>query len=254
MIETGLRDSPESVIRTRADAGAFWPTPTLTVALEGAELFNARLATIILDEEKKIRARSSPTAVAGVADGLTSHWQNFNVLKWDYPEIGKFRQIVLTGLRQWMQMLGNSDEASMEVAGISCWANVLRYGERLTIHHHDPAFVSAHYTVQSGFENVDPAGFLDSGYTVYYRPGFADRSHGGDASMAPSPWDDDWAISRPASPGHLFFFPSFIRHEVRSYIGRTQRISIAMDVFLKRQSLPIHFAGPRWFVPPAGAK
>src|SRR5262249_4640845 len=89
----------------------------------------------------------------------------------------------------------------------------------------------------------------DSGYTVYFRPGFLDRSHGGKASMAPSPWDDDWRIQSPPREGRFFFFPSFVRHEVRPYFGQTQRISIAMDVFLREQELPMYFGGARWYVP-----
>lgn len=249
MTQTVSLDPPTSGVTTHVETGHFWPTPTLTVGLDQPEALNARLAAIVLEQEAKIRATYAPTLVAGIADGLTAYWQKFNVLKWDCPEIRVFREIVLSGLRQWLALIGNPDSSDLQVAGISCWANVLRFGERLTMHHHDPAFVSAHYTVQSGFEGAADAGLIDSGYTVYFRPGFADRSHGGDASMAASPWDDDWAIGRPAVPGRLFFFPSFIRHEVRPYLGSTQRISIAMDVFLKRQQLPIHFGGPRWLVP-----
>jgi hypothetical protein len=243
--------SPSTSIRppTVVEAGQLWPIPTLSVALENCADFNARLAAIVLAEEKKILASSKPTAVAGIADGLTAHWLNFNVFHWDYPEIHTLRRIVLDGLRQWMRAAGLPDGPASTIAGISSWANVLRYGESLAMHHHDPAFVSAHYTVQSGFEDGGPTGSADSGATVYFRPGFADRSHGGDASMAASPWDDDWRIERAATPGRLFFFPSFVRHEVRPYLGRTERISIAMDVFLKRQKLPIFFGGARWFVP-----
>jgi hypothetical protein len=229
--------------------GVLWPTPTLTMFVQDPEPFNERLAAIILDEEQKILSSSSPTDVAGISAGLTAYWLNFNVLNWDHPETRELREMVLAGLREWIRGVGDPDAPEWQIAGISCWANVLRYGERLTIHHHDPAFVSAHYTVQSGYAEGEPTGSVDAGATVYYRPGFADRSHGGDASMAASPWDDDWRIEKPAVPGRLVFFPSFVRHEVRPYLGRTSRISIAMDVFLKRQNLPIYFGSQRWFVP-----
>jgi hypothetical protein len=223
----------------------------LTVQIENPQPFNAALAQIILAEERKILGQSKPTEVAGITEGLSAYWLNFNVLNWDYPEIAEFRRIVLDGVRQWVALIGDPADPGLQIAGISCWANVLRYGERLTLHHHDPGYVSAHYTVQSGYEDGGPTGSVDAGYTVYFRPGFADRSHGGDASMAPSPWDDDWCKETPPKPGRLFFFPSFVRHEVRPYLGKTYRISIAMDVFLKRQNLPIYFGGSRWFVPNA---
>jgi hypothetical protein len=213
-----------------------------------AETFNARLAQIILEEERRILATAKPTPVAGIDDGLTAHWMNFNVLNWEYPEIRELRRIVLAGLQQYWPLLPHVGTTEMDIAGISCWANVLRYGERLTMHHHDPAFVSAHYTVQSGLDGA-PAPSVDCGATVYFRPGFAERSHGGDSSMAASLWDGDWRLETPPTPGKLMFFPSFVRHEVRPNLGPTERISIAMDVFLKRQNLAIYFAGTRWFVP-----
>lgn len=232
----------------KTEAGHLWPTPTLTMRLGDSEAFNGRLAEIVLAEEKKTLASAKPTPVAGIAEGLTAHWLHFNVLNWDYPEIRELRGIVLTGFRQWAALLPPAYAGDLEIAGISCWANVLRYGERLTIHHHDPAFVSAHYTVQSGLGDR-PATSVDSGHTVYFRPGFAERSHGGDSSMAASPWDDDWRIEAPPVPGKLMFFPSFVRHEVRPNLGPAERISIAMDIFLTRQRLPIYFGGARWFVP-----
>jgi hypothetical protein len=249
MIANTATASPSSIGRIRVEEGQLWPIPTLTMRIDDCDQFNARLAQIVLQEEKTILAEAKPTNVAGVAEGLTAYWLNFNVLNWDYPEIHELRRLVLTGLHQWMTLLPAAATSDMQIAGISCWANVLRYGERLTMHHHDPAFVSAHYTVQSGVAEGSPLPSVDSGYTAYYRPGFAERSHGGDAAIAASPWDDDWRLEAPPVPGKLFFFPSFVRHEVRPNLGKVERISVAMDVFLKRQRLPIHFAGPRWFVP-----
>jgi hypothetical protein len=136
-------------------------------------------------------------------------------------------------------------------SGISCWANVLRHGQALQVHHHDPAFVSAHYIVNSGSGPADSTeeNLSESGHTVYFRPGFLERSHGGKSSAMPSPWDDNWRISVKPTEGKLFFFPSYVRHEVRPYFGNGHRISIAMDVFLRSQQLPMSFRGVRWFVP-----
>lgn len=210
---------------------------------------NSALAQIVLEQERKILGRPNAREVGGIKEGLSAYWLTFNVLNWNYPAITEFREIVLSGLQQWLSLFGDPASPEFQVAGISCWANVLRCGEGIAIHHHDPAFVSAHYTVQAGFEDGPPAMMPDSGYTIYFRPGFLDRSHGGEAGIAPSPWDEDWRIETKPHEGRLHYFPSFVRHEVRPYLGETERISIAMDVFLKSQKLPIYFGGPRWFVP-----
>jgi hypothetical protein len=239
-------------LETKITTGVLWPTPTLTLTIDQPEEFNGALAKIVFTEEQKIRQNTKATPVAGIDMGLTAHWLEFNVLNWPYPEIKMFRECVLKGVQEFFRVLGNDpDDPAMAIQGISCWANVLRKGEYLGIHHHDPAYVSAHYTVQTGFDPNEPRkdNTDGQGNTVYFRPGFMDRSHGGDAAGPTSPWDTDWQISTAPRPGRLFFFPSYVRHEVRPYFGDTCRISIAMDVFIKKQKLPIYFGGPRWFVP-----
>jgi uncharacterized protein (TIGR02466 family) len=228
----------------------FWPTPTLTLQLAGVEELNQGLARIIREKEKEILAKAKPTPVAGVKMGLTAHWLEFNVLNWDYPEIAQLRGLVLDGIREMFKLLGEDpDSPGMQIAGISCWANVLRFGEFLEVHHHDPSFLSAHYQVQTGYEVGKPPSKDEGGQTVYFRPGFLDRSMGGKAAGQTSPWDADWKTSVEPVEGKLFFFPSYVRHEVRPYLGSHERISIAMDIFVKKQEALMHFGGPRWFVP-----
>lgn len=229
-----------------------WPTHTMSLQIKNAGELNRGLAQVILGKESEIKSRKG-TPVAGLTAGLTTHWLEYNVFKWAHPAIYEFRSIVLDGLREYFSLFGDPDETGLEIAGLSCWANVLRYGESLAVHHHDPAFVSAHYQVQ-GDRDSEPNESVqedtkEAGNTVYFRPGFLDRSHGGKAAGPASLWDEDWRISVPPVSGNLFFFPSYVRHEVRPILGKGQRISIAMDVFIKRQESPIYFGGPRWFVP-----
>ena len=225
-----------------------WTTPTVTLRLVNSQKLVRGLEEIILKEEAIIRAKRKSTRVAGLETGLSTHWLEFNVLNWAYPEIAEFRRHVLRGIREFIKLVGDPDDPKFAIAGISCWANVLRSGESLHVHHHDPAFVSAHFQVKTGYEEGQEIPY-DAGHTIYYRPGFVDRSHGGQASAAPSPWDDDWQITTKPIEGKLFLFPSYVRHEVRPYIGSSYRISVAMDVFVKMQNLPIYFGGSRWYVP-----
>jgi hypothetical protein len=229
-----------------------WPTPTLTIEQTHAAELNKGLSRIILEKEREIISRGMPTAVAGLEEGLTTHWLEYNVLLWDYPEIKEFRGLVLNGLREFFRLLGDPDEPGFKISGISCWANVLRFGEALEVHHHDPAFVSAHYQVQSGGDSDDRIRDEkkgNSGHTIYFRPGFLDRSHGGKAAGPTSLWDADWRMDAPPVEGKFFFFPSYLRHEVRPYTGTSERISIALDAYIEKQEALIYFSPPRWFVP-----
>jgi|SRR5262245_6747664 len=239
----------ESIVKSQL----LWATPTLTVERKNIRDLNEGLAKIILEKERQIVSQGKPTEVAGIQEGLTAHWLEYNVLNWRYPEIIEFRRMALSGLREFFKLIGDPDDPGLKISGISCWANVLRFGETLEVHHHDPAFVSAHYTVRSGMPENGGRSEISSqrvgGETVYFRPGFLDRSHGGEAAGLTSPWDSDWRISAEPSEGKLFYFPSYVRHEVRPNLGARERISIAMDIFVERQNASIFFAPPRWYVP-----
>jgi uncharacterized protein (TIGR02466 family) len=227
---------------------SWWQTPVVKFERPNAKDFNASLKKIILEKEQEIVGKGMPTKVAGLEDGLTAHWLEYNVLNWDFPECRELRCMALNGFDAFLHAAGMTDDSSMEIVGISCWANILRAGQALDVHHHDPAFVSAHYTVATGFENEKPM-TPDSGSTVYFRPGFMDRSHGGTQNGWVSPWDDDWRITSSPVAGKMILFPSYVRHEVRPNLGSSERISIAMDFFVRKQGALMYFGGPRWFVP-----
>ena len=228
----------------------WWATPIVKIELADAAALNAGLARIIREKEIEILRKGKPARVAGVESGLTAHWQDYNVLNWDYPECRLLRDVVSDGFDEFIAAAGRVGEPGMDIVGISCWANILRPGQVLQVHHHDPAFASAHYAVTTGQEGgQNPLGTEDSGHTVYFRPGFHDRSHGGKQNGPVSPWDDGWRISAAPRPGNLILFPSFVRHEVRPNLGLGERISIAMDIFVRSQEALMYFGGPRWYVP-----
>jgi hypothetical protein len=239
-----------SMTSARLEPGNVWPTPVLAIYHDVDDL-NRRLAQIITQMEQYVTSTGNATSVAGLEEGLTTHWMEYNVLNWDFPECRTFRQMVLDGARSYFELLGDPDEPRFRICGISCWANILRFGQSLAIHHHDPGFASAHYCVQSGREKGAAPVVSDSGQTRYYRPGFVERSMGGDQAGPTSPWDNDWLLSETPTEGRLFFFPSYVRHEVRPNLENYPRITIAMDFYIEGQvsSKLLHFAPPRWFVP-----
>lgn len=227
-------------------AEQWWATPVLHVDNRNSNLFNERLRAIILREEQELTARGGePQPVAGVERGLTAHWHEYNVLNWPYPECRELRRLVLEGARRYLAMVGDPDDPRLAILGIASWANVLRHGESMHIHHHEQAFMNAHYIVCAG-DDVAAGG---DGATIYYRPGFMERSHGERRGPVLNPWDADWLVRLPPQAGRFMFFPGFVRHEVRPYLGRSERISLAFDFYLRGQEPLIHFGGERWFVP-----
>src|SRR5690606_12249650 len=105
--------------------------------------------------------------IAGVTRGITAHWQEYNVLSWGIPETNNLKLHILKRYIEYCDFIG-ADPLSKDysIVGLSCWANILRNGQGLEIHHHDPAFVSAHFQVSCDTEKDD----INSGSTIYYRP------------------------------------------------------------------------------------
>jgi hypothetical protein len=240
-------------METKSRHIVWWPTHTFSVELLSCEELNLGLAQLILDHEA--RTLEVPgSEVAGLTKGLTTQWQTYNVLNWPHRECGLLREILLTGVHDFITQFADPLDPEFQILGIAAWANVLRRGQSLRLHHHDQAFINAHYLVRTGHEADSPAALSEanrneSGYTVYYRPGFIERSHGERHGETLNPWDADWRVSIPATPGRLVFFPSYVRHEVRSYVGEDARISIAFDFYIRKQEPLIYFGGPQWFVP-----
>jgi hypothetical protein len=226
----------------------WWPTPVLAVENVDSDAFNRSLADIIRQAERRFATEARPAPVAGLDDGLTIHWKDYNVLKLPHPECEQLKGMFLDALRAYFKQFCDPDHPDYKILGIASWANVLRHGDGMHIHHHDQAFVNAHYYVQAG-DIPSPSPHAEHGHTVYYRPGFFERSHGERLGGVMNPWDVDWRVSLAPRVGHFMFFPGYVRHEVRPYLGNGERISVAFDVYVAKQEPLSYFGGPEWLVP-----
>src|ERR1700744_3913099 len=139
-------------MRRRSSPDVWWPTPILVVELVNCSEFNQELAHIILEQERRLLAGSQGSPVAGLQKGLTTLWRNYNVLNWNFPACTELRLAVLSAAMDYFSQIADANDPEYRILGISAWANVLRYGQSLQVHHHDQAFVNAHYFVQTGHE------------------------------------------------------------------------------------------------------
>ena len=107
------------MIEREVRSSMLWPTPTLTIDHHNVDELNRGLARIIHSKEREILKQGKPTQVAGVEEGLTAHWLEYNVLDWDFPEIREFRRLVLQGLAEFFQLIGDPKDPGLKVRGIS---------------------------------------------------------------------------------------------------------------------------------------
>ena len=170
--------------------------------------FNQNLAAIILGKEEYLIEKFKHTPIAGITRGLTTIWQKYNVLAWDYPECSQLKRAILACLKTYVK------EYNITIVPnyIQCWANVLRRGQRFTLHSHaGENLISGVYYVAAG--NLRGR----TGHT-YYQISAADQL---------------FFEVKPRA-GMLNLFQSNLKHYVSAYQGTQPRISIAFDVICQK--------------------
>ena len=196
-----------------------FPTPVASVDTPDAEARNAELRTLILE-----RRRATPTIRASNDGGWHS---DRDLLAWGgerAAEVANMARAVASHLTR--------DLADREVQPdwiVSAWANVNCPGDANICHYHPGWFWSGTYYVDDGgvsldnsvggnFEMLDPRGSAPA----MQAPTLAYAGESGHA-IGPIEW------IRPRA-GLLVLFPSWLQHQVRSYRGKRERISIALNL------------------------
>ena len=196
-----------------------FPTPVASVDTPDAEARNAELRALILE-----RRGAAPTIHASNDGGWHS---DRDLLAWGgerAAEVANMARAVASHLTR--------DLAGREVQPdwtVSAWANVNGPGDANICHYHPGWFWSGTYYVDDGgvsldnsvggnFEMLDPRGPAPA----MQAPTLAYAGEGGQP-IGPIEW------IRPRA-GLLVLFPSWLQHQVRSYRGKRERISIAFNL------------------------
>ncbi|MFN2588101.1 MAG: putative 2OG-Fe(II) oxygenase [Actinomycetota bacterium] len=229
-----------TALETEVDDLWIGSTPAVVLRVATPPGFNDRLAAIVLAREREVLDASVPTPIAGLQEGMTTHWQSYNVLNWPEPEPLALRGVILRGISEFVTRHCPDDDDGHQIVGISCWANVLRSGEGLSEHTHAPSYLLGNYLVRA--PAGDPA--KDAGGATRYRspdPGLA-------AEVVVAPREGQLIVCRGDVP-----------HEVVPHTTAGERISIAFDCIVKKQNALLYlgdpralepYRGPRWYAPP----
>ena len=163
---------------------------------------------VILSKEKDIICKHPNTVNDGGtglgANSLTAKFSVFNIFTWTEPCFIEFQNWVK---KEYLEFLKTLNVQTSDTY-ITCWANVLRAGQSIQAHWHSSnpdSYLSAHFTVCS--QNTK---------TEYQNP-----------------FNKDKWLSINNIAGELTFFPSFLVHRTTTYLGDTERITIAMDISTK---------------------
>lgn len=201
--------------------GQFFATPVAAVMLPDAEARNTELKQRIFAERER-EASITASNLGGWHSGRP-------IEQWGGPRID---EIIVAAKQAAAQITFDREgrPAHLDWA-VRAWANVNEYGHANAFHYHPGAYWSGTYYVDDGgrlddeslggeFEIMDPRG---PGVAMY-APSlvFADGGQNtGGTTVQFNP-----------CPGLLVLFPAWLQHQVRPYLGPTQRISIAFNLSL----------------------
>jgi hypothetical protein len=182
--------------------------------LEGIDW--SKIAKIILEKEKEI-IEKYPASAKGSVDGytglgehsLTSRYEHFNVLEWDYPQI----KDVFNAIKKTHREFISHFEIKPHKVWIQCWANVMRDGQSISPHLHSTqkySYLGGQITVQCND--------VDRTSTVYVNP--------------INQMNEPQEYYSENETGKLTIFQNNIPHYTTKHTGQKERISIAFDIII----------------------
>lgn len=210
---------------------ALFAAPVATRNLEGAEVLNGELEKILLERETAQYRNPHPTHL----EQKEVFESNFDMFRWQEPAIQTLRAFVLDSVAELVADLNGyspQDMSRMQIHNHT-WFHVSRHGGSFVAHNHPMASWSTVYCVRAG-EPVPER--RDSGVLR-----FLDHRPGSNMFMDPAnvrlrmPFNFGHYSMRLAS-GQLVIFPSYLVHEVATFMGHDTRITVASNCWFSTRS------------------
>jgi len=179
------------------------------------------LAQTCLEREKEIKKLpvmyGDYRSVKNVNDGntglgknsTTSKYQSYNVLDWKTPETNQLKSNILKSLIDYSSYFKND----ISQIWITCWVNILRWGQRINPHLHvtgPNSYLSGHFNVQSGNTSTCYMSLIN---------------HLTCSNV----------IDCPNIPGEMTLFPSYLHHYTTRHYSVKPRITIAFDLSVSQR-------------------
>jgi hypothetical protein len=197
-----------------------WATPLFIVTFDGVDDLNRQLAQVVRRKEKEFAKRAKP------AKHTPQYWSHFSafhyrqdLFAWEDESIATLKLMITDAAQRFTSTyFGESGLVPTRIAG---WANINRVGDWHGPHNHfsGDQCLSGVYWVQNGHQPSDV--FDLDGSLVYMDP----RGYGCPARHE--------LVFGP-QPGRMLLQPSWLAHTVTPKRSTGLRISIAFDIFFKR--------------------
>ena len=216
-----------------AEIVSWFATPIVSASIPDSEQLNRELVPLFLDKEQsgdvfrhEIRI---PTQVGPVFES------RFDLFEWPEAPVQRLAEEVHNVLFHLVERMNGYGE--QEMADLTffydSWFHVTRAGGYQSIHYHPGASWSGIYAVQAGDSVEDRP---ESGQVKFYDPRGAAFMHVDPGNERLGPGYTATPVYLQHRPGQLVIFPSWLMHEVLPYMGQAERIVVAFNAWITRDT------------------
>ena len=199
---------------------ALFPTRLLSLHFADAEAMNAELYDLF-DKGERFH------------DGFDMHPDSLNLLSLaeSHPAVGRLRNMLLEGLRQWLRAEGVKGPLGADMV---LFSNFASRGDFTVVHNHNADLVGIYYVRTAEYERPgvhlpDPDAEYDyfaaeDGALLLHDPRF-------NANLA-AVRARDYAKVFPR-PGLMLIFPGYLWHSVTPHLGDFRRLALSANFSLR---------------------
>jgi|TARA_B100000035_G_C20922692_1_gene519250 hypothetical protein len=207
-----------AVDKSKKPVSPYAPQWNYSLGLSKLDIDLISLRKTILKKEKSIKKLPISVSNNGsFTDGdtglgknsTTSRFQNYNVLSWNTPETNDLKRQIKLSI---IQYNNHHDIKTPLDLWVTCWVNVMRFGQKIKTHIHCPE----EYSYLSGHVNIH----CENTSTVYINPYYT--------------VNDIKCMKVKNKEGDITLFPSYIPHHTTRNYSLKPRITIAFDIHLKK--------------------
>ena len=216
-----------------AEIVSWFATPIVSVSIPDFEQLNRELVPLILEKEKAGDAfrheMRIPTQVGPVFES------RFDLFEWPDAPIQQLASEVHNVLFSLVGRMNTyrPEEMADQTFFYDSWFHVTRTGGYQSLHYHTRASWSGIYAVQTG-DGVEER--PESGQVKFYDPRGPVFMHVDPGNERLEPRYSAIPVYLQHKAGQLVIFPSWLMHEVLPYVGQSERIVVAFNAWMRRET------------------
>lgn len=215
-----------------SDIHSLFAVPFGFARLPDCARLNDELRTLFLQREAEGQRFANPNPYTLRNPALFE--SHFDLFKWPERCVQQLRRFCLAEMTRTAEQLAGYDHGTLDRyrLNVDAWFHVTRAGGTFGVHNHPMASWSGVYCVSAGTEHPD---YAESGQLTFVNP-FIMSSMFLDPANAhmKAPFSHN-SMRFKLQPGQLILFPSWVLHEVQTFHGDGERITVAFNAWFTEQ-------------------